>query len=60
MSAPLIQTRDLVKVYRIGSDKDHAEGRGSEIRALAGVSVDIAQGEFVAVMGHRAPSSPRS
>jgi putative ABC transport system ATP-binding protein len=51
MSAPLIHTRDLVKVYRIGSDQDRAQGRGSEIRALAGVSVDIAQGEFVAVMG---------
>src|SRR5512139_3088834 len=51
MAAPLIHTRELVKVYRIGSDKDRAEGRGSEIRALAGVSVDIAQGELVAVMG---------
>jgi putative ABC transport system ATP-binding protein len=51
MGAPLIHTRDLVKVYRIGSDKDRAEGRGSEIRALAGVSVDIEKGEFIAVMG---------
>ena len=42
MSQPLIHTRDLVKVYRIGDNV---------IRALAGVSVDIAQGEFVAVMG---------
>ena len=42
MGAPLIHTRDLVKVYRIGDN---------QIRALAGVSVDIAQGEFVAVMG---------
>ena len=38
----LIHTRDLVKVYRMGS---------SEVRALDGVSVDIDQGEFVAVMG---------
>jgi putative ABC transport system ATP-binding protein len=38
----LIRTRDLVKVYRMGD---------SEIRALDGVSVDIAKGEFVAVMG---------
>jgi putative ABC transport system ATP-binding protein len=38
----LIHTRDLVKLYRMG---------GSEIRALDGVSVDIAEGEFVAVMG---------
>jgi putative ABC transport system ATP-binding protein len=42
MAAPLIHARDLVKVYRVGDN---------EIRALAGVSVDIAQGEFVAVMG---------
>jgi len=38
----LIRTRDLVKVYRIGDN---------QITALAGVSVDIAHGEFVAVMG---------
>ncbi len=38
----LIHTRDLVKVYRIGDNR---------IRALAGVSVDIAQGDFIAVMG---------
>ena len=47
----LIHTRDLVKIYRIGSDRDRAEGRGSEIRALAGVSVDIEHGEFTAIMG---------
>jgi putative ABC transport system ATP-binding protein len=47
----LIRTRGLSKVYRIGTDKDRAEGRGSEIHALDGVSVDIAQGEFTAVMG---------
>jgi len=38
----LIHTRELVKLYRMGS---------SEIHALDGVSVDIAEGEFVAVMG---------
>jgi putative ABC transport system ATP-binding protein len=38
----LIRTRDLVKVYRMGD---------TEIRALDRVSVDIAKGEFVAVMG---------
>ena len=42
MTSPLIHARDLVKVYRIGDNV---------IRALAGVSVDIAQGEFIAVMG---------
>ena len=51
MAEPLIHTLDLVKTYRIGSDKDRAEGRGSEIHALAGVSVDIQKGEFTAVMG---------
>ncbi|CAG0989384.1 sulfonate transport system ATP-binding protein [Burkholderiales bacterium] len=39
---PLVATRDLVKVYRMGD---------TEVHALAGVSVDIARGEFVAVMG---------
>ena len=38
----LIHTKDLTKVYRIGDNV---------IRALAGVSVDIAQGEMTAVMG---------
>ena len=38
----LIRTRDLVKLYRMG---------GAEIRALDGVSIDLAEGEFVAVMG---------
>ena len=42
MAASLIHTRDLTKTYRVGDN---------EIRALAGVSVDIAQGEFTAVMG---------
>ena len=47
----MIRTRDLVKVYHVGDN---------EIRALAGVSADIAQGEFVAVMGPRARASRRS
>ena len=38
----LIRTRELVKLYRMG---------GSEVHALDGVSVDIDEGEFVAVMG---------
>ena len=38
----LIRTKDLTKLYRMG---------GSEVHALDGVSVDIAEGEFVAVMG---------
>jgi len=39
---PLISVRDLVKVYPLGE---------TAVRALDGVSVDIAEGEFVAVMG---------
>jgi putative ABC transport system ATP-binding protein len=42
MTDPLIRTRDLTKVYRVGDN---------EIHALAGVSVDIARGESLAVMG---------
>jgi putative ABC transport system ATP-binding protein len=38
----LIDTRDLVKVYRMGD---------TEVRALDGVSIGIAKGEFVSVMG---------
>jgi putative ABC transport system ATP-binding protein len=38
----LIRTRALVKTYRMGD---------TEVRALDGVSVDIDEGEFVAVMG---------
>ncbi len=38
----LIETRGLAKVYRMGD---------TEVHALAGVSVDIERGEFVAVMG---------
>ncbi len=41
-AAPLISVRDLVKVYALGE---------TDVHALAGVSVDIAEGEFVAVMG---------
>ncbi|MBK7792537.1 MAG: ABC transporter ATP-binding protein [Betaproteobacteria bacterium] len=39
---PLIAVRDLTKVYTLGE---------TEVHALAGISVDIAEGEFVAVMG---------
>jgi len=42
MADALIRARDLVKVYRVGDN---------EVRALAGISVEIARGEFVAVMG---------
>jgi putative ABC transport system ATP-binding protein len=42
MPEPLIRTRDLEKIYRVGDNT---------IRALAGVSIDIARGECLAVMG---------
>jgi ABC-type lipoprotein export system ATPase subunit len=41
MSEYIIETRGLVKVY----------GNGMEVRALDGVDIRIASGEFVAVMG---------
>src|SRR5262245_63280478 len=39
---PLIEVRDLWKVYELGD---------VDVEALRGISVDIAAGEFVAVMG---------
>jgi putative ABC transport system ATP-binding protein len=40
--APIIEVRDLVKVYKTGLE---------ETRALDGISVSVATGEFVAIMG---------
>jgi putative ABC transport system ATP-binding protein len=40
--APLLAFRDLQKVYKVGEE---------EVHALAGVSLDIAEGEYLAVMG---------
>jgi ABC-type lipoprotein export system ATPase subunit len=41
MDETIVETRDLVKVY----------GDGAEVRALDGVNLRIARGEFVSVMG---------
>ena len=40
---PVIEVDDVERVYRLGEDV--------EVRALAGVSLRIARGEFVAIMG---------
>src|ERR671924_1980621 len=39
---PILQARDLMRIYRRGDD---------EIRAVDGVSLDVRVGEFMAVMG---------
>jgi putative ABC transport system ATP-binding protein len=39
---PVIRLRDLTRVYQMGE---------TEVRALDGVTLDVAQGEFLAVMG---------
>ena len=46
---PLIATEGLRKEYRLGDANDDTEA--GLVRALRGVSIDIAKGEFVAVMG---------
>jgi putative ABC transport system ATP-binding protein len=42
MTVPVLETRDLIKDYVLG---------GETVHALGGVSVSIARGEFVAIMG---------
>src|SRR5574344_1417465 len=39
---PVIQTKDVYKIFRLGKEK---------VRALNGVSVSIRKGEFVAIVG---------
>ena len=42
MTEPVIRIRDLTRIYRMGE---------TEVRALDGVTLDVAPGEFLAVMG---------
>jgi putative ABC transport system ATP-binding protein len=42
MAEPLIRLKDVTRIYRMGD---------VEVRALAGVSLDLAAGEFTAIMG---------
>ena len=48
---PLIAVRDLTKRYDMGSANQRAAGQGQTVHALRGVSLQIAHGDFVAVMG---------
>ena len=43
--------RDVTKVYRLG---------GQDVKALAGVSLEFKQGDFVAIMGTRVLSALKS
>ena len=53
MATPIIVTQDLSKDYRLSGERDDASERDDAtlVRALRGVSLSIAEGEFVAVMG---------
>ena len=51
MASPLIVTRELAKDYRLSGDGETTNGEATVVRALRGVSLAIAEGEFVAVMG---------
>lgn len=42
MTAPLVEARALSRTYRVGP---------SEVRALRGVDLQIARGEFLALVG---------
>jgi putative ABC transport system ATP-binding protein len=48
---PLIQARHLRKTYVMGTAAKARAGDGQTVHALHDVSLDIAEGEFVAIMG---------
>ena len=52
MSAqPLIEAHQLTKTYQMGSAAQIAAGKAMTVHALRGVSLSIARGDFVAIMG---------
>ncbi len=49
--SPLIQARHLRKTYVMGTAAQARAGDGQTVHALHDVSLDISEGEFVAIMG---------
>lgn len=49
MTPSLLEIRDLYKAYVLD---------GVTIQALRGIDLDVENGEFVAIMGHRARGNP--
>lgn len=47
----LIEAHHISKSYQMGSATQHAAGAGMTVHALRDVSLDIEEGEFVAIMG---------
>ena len=47
----LIQARNICKTYWMGTPAQHRAGAGQTVHALRDVSLDIAEGDFVAIMG---------
>ena len=47
----LIEARDLTKTYWMGTPAQQREGSGQTVHALRAVSLDVDEGDFVAIMG---------